>query len=85
MRGLFCRWMLVAVWLCGTVAGSVAEPRRGHPKPSAPVDVRIEARPTGGASYVVTLTATPRRDVKGLVLDLDGRRTVMGATAAGQA
>lgn len=79
------RWLLVAIWLCGTVVATAAEPRRGPPKPSAPVDVRIDARPTGGATYVVTLTATPRRDVKGLVLDLDGRRTVIGATAKGQA
>lgn len=73
--------MLVALWLCGSVVGATAGP---HPKPSAPVDVKVEARPVGGATYEVTLVATPKRDVKELVLDLDGRRVVAGATAAGQ-
>ncbi len=80
--------MLVALFLGSSVVGAGAGPRGGakvgHPKPSAPVDVTIAARPTGGATYEVTLAATPRRDVKGLVLDLDGRRTVVGATAAGE-
>ncbi|HUQ06941.1 MAG TPA: hypothetical protein VM261_30830 [Kofleriaceae bacterium] len=85
MRGQICRTTLVALFvvsgLCATVVGATAGPRA---KPSAPIDVTIAARPTGGATYEVTLVATPRRDVKGLVLDLDGRRTVIGATAAGQ-
>jgi hypothetical protein len=92
MRGQIYRWMLVALLVgagpSGSVVGAAAGPRHGakvgHPKPSAPIDVTIAARPTGGATYEVTLSATPRRDVKGLVLDLDGRRTEMGATAAGQ-
>jgi hypothetical protein len=42
------------------------------------------AEPAGGTSFEVTLSATPRRDVKALVLDLDGRRTTVGPTAAGQ-
>ena len=89
MRGQICRTILVVLMLCGGgVVGAAAGPRSGakigHPKPSAPVDVKLEARPVGGTTYEVTLTATPRRDVKGLVLDLDGRRTVVGATAKGR-
>lgn len=85
MRGQIFRWMLVALWLCGAVVGAAAGPKKWPPKPSAPVEVKVEARSVGGATYEVTLTATPKRDVKELVLDLDGRRTTVGATAAGQA
>jgi hypothetical protein len=84
MRGQICLSMLVAVSLCGGVVGAAAGPRKGHPKPSAPVDVTLVAEPAGGTSFEVTLSATPRRDVKALVLDLDGRRTTVGPTAAGQ-
>jgi hypothetical protein len=58
--------------------------RHGTPKPSAPVDVAIEARPLGGDVYEVTLTATPSRDVGALELVLDGERVEVGATAAGE-
>lgn len=81
------RWLLVAVCLCGSVVVAAAGPRakKGHPKPSAPVEVKVEARSVGGATYEVTLTATPKRDVTGLVLDLDGRKTTVGKVKAGEA
>jgi hypothetical protein len=58
---------------------------RGHTKPSAPVDVRLDSRLLGGGLYEVTLTATPTRRVKGMELALDGRTAAVGPTDAGQA
>lgn len=77
----------MVVWLCGSVVAAAAGPRakKGHPKPSAPIDVKVEVRPVGGATYEVTLTARPLRDVTGLVLDLDGRKTTVGKVKAGEA
>ena len=80
MRGQI--W-LVALCLVGTAVGATgvdASPR----KPSAPVDVKVETRLVGGGSYEVTLVVTPKRDVKGLVLELDGRALNVGTLAAGQ-
>jgi hypothetical protein len=73
-------WGVVALVLCAMAAGAPASPR----KPSAPVDVRIETRSVGGATYEVTLVVTPRKHVKGLVLELEGRRLAVGALGAGQ-
>lgn len=73
------RLVLVALSLCVLVAGASASPR----KPSAPVDVRIETAPAGGTAYDVTLVVTPRRNVKGLVLQLDGKTLNVGTLAAG--
>jgi hypothetical protein len=55
-----------------------------HAKPSAPVEVELEARPLGGDLNEVTLTATPTRAVGALALTLDGERLEVGATAAGE-
>jgi hypothetical protein len=78
MRGQI--W-LVALCLVGTAVGAAdASPK----KPSAPVDVKVETRLVGGGSYEVTLVVTPRRDVKGLVLELDGKSLSVGSLAAGQ-
>jgi hypothetical protein len=54
-----------------------------HAKPSAPVELALDARPLGGDLYEVTLRATPSRDVGALELTLDGERVDLGATAAG--
>lgn len=75
MQGNIARRALVALCLCVGIASA---------KPSAPLDVRVETRPLGGTAYEVTLVVTPRRNVKGLVLELDGRRLNVGALAAGQ-
>jgi hypothetical protein len=66
------------------VAPDELAPRVPHGKPQAPVDVRMETRPSGGDSYEVTLVATPHVAVKSLELALDGRTTMVGPTAAGQ-
>ena len=75
MKGKIVRGALVALCLCVGVAGA---------KPTAPLDVRLETRPLGGTAYEVTLVVTPRKHVKGLVLELDGRRVHVGALAAGR-
>ena len=78
MRGQI--W-LVALCLVGTAVGAAdASPK----KPSAPVDVKVETRSVGGGSYEVTLVVTPKRDVKGLVLELGGTSMNVGSLAAGQ-
>src|SRR5688572_7860041 len=77
MKGNISRGALVALCLCIGVALASA-------KPSAPLDVRLETRPLGGTAYEVTLVVTPRKNVKGLVLELDGRRVTVGALAAGK-
>jgi hypothetical protein len=56
---------------------------RGHAKPSAPVQVRLESRPVAGG-YEVTLVAVPTRAVPALELSLAGKRLAFAATAAGQ-
>jgi hypothetical protein len=71
---------LAAIVLCASFATASASPH----KPSAPVDVRLETQPVGGTAYDVTLVVTPRRNVKGLVLVLDGRTLDVGALAAGK-
>jgi hypothetical protein len=55
--------------------------RRYTPKPSAPVDVKLEARPERGG-YQVTIAATPSADVADLTLRLDGREQRLGPTRA---
>jgi hypothetical protein len=71
---------LAALGLFVSFATASASPH----KPSAPVDVRLETQPLGGTAYEVTLVVTPRRNVKGLVLVLDGRSLDVGALAAGK-
>ncbi|MCW5806824.1 MAG: hypothetical protein KIT31_30985, partial [Deltaproteobacteria bacterium] len=56
--------------------------RRFPPKPTAPVDVRLEARPARGG-YDVTIVATPTADVAGLTLRVAGREQRVGTTPAG--
>ncbi|HUQ06939.1 MAG TPA: hypothetical protein VM261_30820 [Kofleriaceae bacterium] len=73
-------WGFVAVMVCAMAASASASPR----KPTAPVDVKVETRSVGGATYEVTLVATPKKHVKGLVLELEGRRLVVGTLAAGK-
>lgn len=75
MQGNIVRGAFVALCLCVGIASA---------KPSAPLDVRVETRPLGGTAYEVTLVVTARKNVKGLVLELDGRRVQVGALAAGQ-
>ncbi len=85
MQGPIGRWILVAavaVGMCAISAGP-ARAGRGHGKPAAPVDVRVDARPVGGGTFEVTLTATPRKRVSGLVLVLEGQTVTVGATAKG--
>lgn len=77
MQGNITRGALVALCLCVGLGIASA-------KPSAPLDVRVDTRPLGGTAYEVTLVVTPRKNVKGLVLELDGRRVNVGALAAGQ-
>lgn len=74
------RLVLIALSLCVLVGGASASPR----KPSAPVDVRLETQPVGGAVYEVTLVVTPRKNVKGLVLQLDGKTLNVGTLGAGK-
>jgi hypothetical protein len=71
---------LAALGLFTLFATASASPH----KPSAPVDVRLETQPLGGTAYEVTLVVTSRRNVKGLVLVLDGRTVNVGALAAGK-
>ena len=75
MQGNITRGALVALCLCVGIASA---------KPSAPLDVRVETRPLGGTTYEVTLVVTPRKAVKGLVLELDGQRKLVGVLAAGK-
>src|SRR4051812_21203716 len=70
--------VLVFLAACQTV------PSRNE-KPQAAVDVRVAERDLGGGDHEVTLTATPTRDVDGLELVLDGQRTRVGASHAGEA
>ncbi len=76
---------LVAIAACQSGPPQRAEPAASaHPKPSAPVAVKVDAQPLGGNAYQVTMTATPAVAVPSLELELDGRRQVVGPTAAGQ-
>jgi hypothetical protein len=85
MQGSNTRWKLVAVVALGmcAISAGAAGAGRGHGKPAAPVDVRVEARPVGGGTYEVTLTATPKHRVRGLVLVIEGKTVTVGATAKG--
>jgi hypothetical protein len=58
--------------------GSIAEA-----KPTAPVEVHIDARAVAGG-FDVTLVATPTRDVPSLELHVGTKRVTVGATRAGQ-
>ncbi|MEJ7596782.1 MAG: hypothetical protein WKG01_02630 [Kofleriaceae bacterium] len=52
-------------------------------KPTAPVEVRLTAKPVAGG-YQVTLVATPRHAVPALELVVAGKRLAFAATRAGQ-
>jgi hypothetical protein len=80
MRGQIWLVALCVVGVAVGASGAAASPK----KPSAPVDVKVESRLVGGGSYEVTLVVTPKRDVKGLVLELDGKSLNVGSLAAGQ-
>lgn len=77
------RKTLLAVAAVALVAG--ANPadagRRSHRKPSAPVTLTATAQPTAGGWRVV-VDATPTRAVDEVVVEIDGRATRFGATAA---
>ncbi len=76
---------LVLLVLCVGVVTACDAPRSDpHHKPTAAVDVRLDATSVGGGDYVVTLTATPTRSTDALELVLDGRKLDAGATPAGE-
>ena len=71
------RILLIVLELVSTAS---AAPTR---KPSAPVEVSIEAKPLA-TGYLVTLTAIPTSVVSAIELDVAGRTVTFAATAAGQ-
>jgi hypothetical protein len=74
-------WFAV-VAAAGACSAGPTESKRWHDKPSAPVQVTLEARPLGGDVYEVTLHATPKVDVPQLELRIDGEAIAVGATQA---
>ena len=66
------------VWFAIMAIGSIAEA-----KPTAPVEVHIDARAVTGG-FDVTLVATPTRDVPSLELHVANKRIIVGATRVGQ-
>jgi hypothetical protein len=83
-RGLAYMWpvkpLLIACVLA-LVAGPAAADR--SEKPSAPVTLRIDAKPIAGG-YRLTLVAVATRAVPAVELKLAGKRIAFGATAAGE-
>jgi len=86
--------MRVLLFLCVVLAGcdpaptpaKAPAPRTApHGKPTAAVEVRLDAVDRGGGDYDVTLTATPTVATDALELVLDGRKVAAGAVAAGEA
>lgn len=64
---------------------TAADAHRFESKPSAPVKVALAAKPLGNNMYAVTMTVTPTVAVASIELDLDGRRSAAGLTAAAEA
>jgi hypothetical protein len=63
------------------LAGGCSRPH--HDKPSAAVDVKLDARALGDGRYELTLRATPTADVDRMELHLQGRKLVQGPTPKG--
>jgi hypothetical protein len=74
-------WFAV-IAAAGACSAGPTDHARWHDKPSAPVQVTLEARPLGGGDYEVTLRATPSVDVPQLELRIDGEAFAVGATSA---
>jgi|JI10StandDraft_1071094.scaffolds.fasta_scaffold44341_9 hypothetical protein len=73
-----------ALALAALTAPALAErhrPGHGHPKPSAPVSLTALAQPSD-AGWQVVVDAIPHRAVDVLEVEVDGRITRFGATAA---
>jgi hypothetical protein len=73
-----------ALALAALTAPALAERHRsghGHPKPSAPVSLTALAQPSD-AGWQVVVDAIPHRAVDVLEVEVDGRITRFGATAA---
>lgn len=60
---------------------------RGPDKPTAPIDLTLEARPVAGTATVerfeVVMNATPRRDLDRVELAIDGQPATVATATAG--